>query len=210
MVLSIPGRVVVFDYGEVISYSPSESDRAALLELAGIDGEQFWPRYWHTRDDLDRGTVSTHRYWRSISADLGVGWSEARIQQLWVADYRSWLSVNPDVFDLISELHAGGTRIALLSNAGFDFASYFRFGPLGRFFEKVLVSAELNQLKPEPEIFLTAAQLLGITPAEMVFIDNKQSNVDGAASVGITAHLFVSAGTLRGFLTDLHTEPGRS
>ncbi len=34
--LSIPGRVVVFDYGEVISLSPSERAKADLLAVAGV------------------------------------------------------------------------------------------------------------------------------------------------------------------------------
>src|SRR5580704_2522052 len=34
--LSVPGRTVIFDYGEVISLSQSPADRTALERLAGV------------------------------------------------------------------------------------------------------------------------------------------------------------------------------
>ncbi len=201
--ISIPDRVVVFDYGEVISLSPSERARRELVALAGVDFERFWPPYWEHRDGLDRGTTSIRDYWLLVARDLGATWSESRIHELWVADFTGWLSVEPGTFDLLAELAAGGTRLALLSNAGFDFSSPFRYGPVARFFERIFVSAELGMLKPEPGIYLEVAGQLGITPDEMVFIDNKQPNVDGATALGITGHHFVGVPELRDFLESL-------
>jgi len=198
--LSIPDRVVVFDYGEVISLAPSEASRSALEQLAGVDPERFRASYDSHRDSLDRGTTSIRDYWMLVASDTGAEWSEARIHELWVADFTGWISIDPDVFEVIADLHAGGTRIALLSNAGFDFASPFRFSPVARFFERMFVSAEMLKLKPEADIYLEVARELGITCAEMVFIDNKQVNVDGAVSLGITGHHFVGAAGLRRFL----------
>ncbi|MBC8058675.1 MAG: HAD-IA family hydrolase [Rhizobiales bacterium] len=103
----------------------------------------------------------------------------------------------------LAELHAGGTRVALLSNAGFDFGDAFRRAPFARYFEQVFVSAELGMIKPDPEIYRHVARELGIDPTEMVFIDNKKVNVDGAESIGITGHVFTGVGDLRTFLTEL-------
>ncbi len=203
MSISISGRVVVFDYGEVISRTPSERARADLVAVAGVPDSAFWGPYWAHREGLDEGTTSIREYWKLVGADLGVTFSESRIHELWVADYTGWLSVEPAVFDILGDLHAGGTRVALLSNAGFDFASPFRFSPMARFFERMFVSAELGLLKPDPRIFEEVSRELGISPAEMVFIDNKQENVDGAAAVGATAHLFTTADELRSFLEAL-------
>lgn len=203
MALSIPDRVVVFDYGEVISLTPSESTRRRLVELAGVEAQPFWAAYWRHRDGLDQGTTSIRDYWLAVAQDLGASWSESRIHELWVADFTGWLSVEPGTFDLLEQLHEGGTRLALLSNAGFDFSSPFRFAPVARFFERIFVSAELGMLKPAAEIYLEVARELGITPAQMVFIDNKRPNVDGATALGITGHHFVGVDELRRFLTSL-------
>ena len=204
MALRIRDRVVVFDYGEVISRSPTDTDRAAILDAAGaVPADAFWQRYWQYRDELDRGTISVIGYWERIASDLGAHWGAADIQSLWAADFRSWISVEPGTVELLDELHAGGTRLALLSNAGFDFAGPFRFSPMARYFERVFISAELDELKPEAQIYLHVMGELGISPAQMVFIDNKSANTDAAAALGITVHHFVGVDDLAEFLRSL-------
>ena len=96
-----------------------------------------------------------------------------------------------------------GTRLALLSNAGPDFGSYFRGGPLGDFFAACYVSGELNLLKPHPEIYQHVLDDLGISAAEAVFIDNRETNVHGAEMLGITSHVFTDVPALRAFLASL-------
>jgi putative hydrolase of the HAD superfamily len=201
--ISIPGRVVLFDYGEVISVSPSAEDRAELLAIAGVDAEPFWRSYNRHRDELDRGTLSVPEYWARVAEDVGADWSLATLQRLWAVDFRSWISVEPGTVELIDRLHQGGTRIALLSNAGFDFSSPFRFSPMAQCFERMFVSAEMLSLKPEPEIYLEVARELAIDPQQLVFVDNRRVNVEGAEAVGIRAHHFTGVDGLRAFLESL-------
>ena len=93
--------------------------------------------------------------------------------------------------------------MALLSNAGRDFGSYFRHGTLGDLFDQVFVSGELGTIKPDAAIFEHVLQALGVTPAQTVFIDNKEENVRGAEAVGITGHVFTTAADLRAYLEGL-------
>ncbi|AYG05424.1 HAD family phosphatase [Gryllotalpicola protaetiae] len=201
--MSLPGRTVVFDYGEVISLSPTEADRRVILGLADVPADPFWRAYFAHRDGLDQGTAGVRAYWQAIAAELGVTWSDARIHELWAADFRSWLSVNPGTVEVLADLKAGGTRLALLSNAGPDFGSYFRHGPLSDWFDAFYVSGELKLLKPEADIYRHLLDDLGIAPAEMVFTDNRADNVAGAEALGIIGHVFTDAESLRGFLTSL-------
>jgi putative hydrolase of the HAD superfamily len=204
--LSLPGKTVIFDYGDVISLAPSDADRAVITRLAGVtgeDAERFWRAYWAHRDGLDQGTAGVAAYWAAIAADIGARWDEARVHELWVADFRGWISVNPGTIEVLADLRAGGTRLALLSNAGPDFGSYFRHGPLGDFFTACYVSGELGLIKPHPEVYRAVLADLAITPDEAVFIDNRQRNVAGAEAVGITGHVFTDAEALRAFLTGL-------
>lgn len=203
MAISIPDRVVVFDYGEVISRSPDEADTAAVLAIAGVDAEVFWPSYWAHRDGLDQGTTSIPDYWALVAADLSISWRASTVHALWIADFRSWWSVEPGTLDLIEELHEGGTRLAILSNAGFDFSSPFRRSPMASFFERVFVSAEMNAIKPDPAIYSEVAAELGIPLERMVFVDNKAVNTDAAAALGVTAHHFTGVAGLEAFLRGL-------
>ena len=206
--LSLPGRTVIFDFGEVISLTPSDADRAAIARLAGVDGDgvdakKFWRAYFGHRDGLDEGTAGAIAYWRAIAEDLGATWDEARMHELWAADFRSWLAINPAVIEVLSDLRAGGTRLALLSNAGPDYGSYFRHGPLGVFFAACYVSGALDLLKPHPEIYRHVLDSLSVSPAEAIFIDNRAANVAGAEAIGITGHVFTTPAALRSFLTSL-------
>ena len=203
MSLSIPNRVVVFDYGEVISLSPSEADRATILSIAGVEGDAFWASYWQHRNDLDQGRVSVPEYWAKIAADTGASWKPSTVYALWVADFRGWFSVEPGTIDLIADLHAGGTRVALLSNAGFDFAGPFRFSPMGQYFERMFVSAEMDSIKPDAAIYREVATELGIELDQMVFIDNRKVNTDAAAALGVTVHHYEGIDGLTAFLHSL-------
>jgi putative hydrolase of the HAD superfamily len=201
--ISIPDRVVVFDYGEVISRSPSAAAHAELVELAGVDPEAFWASWHAHRHALDQGRLSVVEYWRTIERETGASWSFARLQQLWARDFTAWFDPEPAVLELLDELHAGGTRLAILSNAGFDFGDPFRRSPLGSLMEQVVVSAELDLIKPDPEIYRRAMAELGTDPARTAFIDNRLDNVEAAAALGIATHHFTGADRLRAFLEEL-------
>jgi hypothetical protein len=71
--LNIPGRVVVFDFGEVISLAPSAADREELLAIATSGGgdfspEAFWTAYEAGRDALDLGSLDVVGYWHKLPA----------------------------------------------------------------------------------------------------------------------------------------------
>jgi putative hydrolase of the HAD superfamily len=198
--ISLPGRVVVFDYGEVISFSQSEEDRARLVAAAGVPAADLWSAYGTHRDDLDQGLISTTEYWQRIGRACGVEWDVPMAQVLWTLDFRSWTSADPEVVRIIADLHAGGTRVALLSNAAPDYGSAFRSSPVGALLEQAFVSGELLLLKPDPAIYRHAAAALGVDPVEMVFIDNREVNVRGAESIGVTGHVYTDPASLRAFL----------
>jgi putative hydrolase of the HAD superfamily len=200
MNISIPGKVIVFDYGEVISIIPTDADRAQLLKLADCDASAFWKAYWSHRDALDRGDLSVKAYWCHIRHDLGMNWDTRTLHRLWLTDFRGWLAIDPGTLDVLIDLQQGGTRMALLSNAGPDFASYYRHGMLGDFFEQVFTSGELGVIKPDAGIYKAALTGLDVTPDEMVFIDNREENIRAAEALGVAGHVFTSAEDLRGYL----------
>ena len=200
MPIAIPGRTVVFDYGEVISRSPSEEDRARLVAAAGVPAGAFWRAYQADRDHLDQGLMSTTDYWSGIGRACGADWDLPTLQDLWTLDIRCWTVPDPDVVAVIRDLHEGGTRLALLSNAAAEYGGLLRFSPLGALFERVFVSGELLLLKPDRAIYRYVAEALAVPIEDLVFVDNREANVRGAEAVGITGHVFTGAGRLRSFL----------
>lgn len=200
MSISIRDKTVIFDYGEVISLTPSEADRQALVSLSGADPELFWEAYWDRRNDLDQGLITPDQYWNEIGSAVGALWQPTLIHQLWSSDFRSWLTLNPETLQVLHELKTGGTRMALLSNAGTDFSSFFRHGSLGALFDRVVVSGELKIVKPDAAIFTHALRELDISAEQAIFIDNRTENVLGAQQVGLSGHIFTSVDKLRKYL----------
>ena len=203
MSISLPGRTVVFDYGEVISFSPAPEDRDRMVAAAGAPADDFWRAYQADRDRLDQGLLSTTDYWLGIGAACGFEWDVPMAQRMWTLDFRSWTSADPEVVRVLTDLVAGGTRIALLSNAAADYGTAFRFSPIGALFERVFVSGELLLLKPDPAIYRYVADELGVDPAAMAFVDNREANVRGAESIGIASHVYTDPASLRAFLAAL-------
>ena len=203
--ISLAPRVVVFDNGEVISREPSEADRAILLARAGVSErpEEFWTAYWEHRHGLDRGTTSIAEYWQAVAADLGVEWNVIDVHELWAIDHRSWLSVDPGTLGVLHALAAGGTRLALLSNAGADYSGWLRHGSFAPLFDRVFVSAELDLVKPDAAIYEHVIDELGIAASDFVFVDNKAENVEGAITVGGDGHVFTDAAALESWLRGL-------
>jgi putative hydrolase of the HAD superfamily len=98
---------------------------------------------------------------------------------------RLFSASTPDeaMLDAVRELRKDGVKTALVSNSwgGADYPRHI-FGDL---FDAVIVSGEVGLRKPDREIYLLAAEQLGVDPERCVFVDDFRVNVEGASAVGM-------------------------
>jgi putative hydrolase of the HAD superfamily len=107
----------------------------------------------------------------------------------------------PGMYDTIRTLRVAGFSTALLSNSwGCDEYPRADFPGL---FDTVVLSGEVGMRKPEKEIFLHAAQTLGVPPEECVFIDDMAANVAAARACGMTGVLHTETASTARALQDL-------
>lgn len=113
----------------------------------------------------------------------------------------------PDAFppmegmeQLVDELHARGYGCYLLSNFPETFQALPGCTPVLNKLDGMVVSYQIHLLKPDPAIFLEAARILNIDPAETVFIDDSLPNVEGARKAGMEAYHFTSPADLAAYL----------
>jgi putative hydrolase of the HAD superfamily len=187
-------RWIVFDYGEVIS----RRTRAlpGLAESLGADLIAFEEAYWAHRESYDRG-LSDLGYWRAVGAQVGVEVDEATSTRLTEVDMAGWLEVEPSTVELLAEIRAAGAGLALLSNAPVSFARTVRREAWTRQFEHLLFSGDLGVVKPDAEIWAALLDRLGTRAGDCVFFDDRQVNVDGAATHGLEALLWSTAAEAR-------------
>ena len=106
----------------------------------------------------------------------------------------------PAMAALVRRVNQRGIRTALLSNS---WGNTYPRDTWDGMFDDIVISGEVGLRKPEPEIFRLAAGRLGLEPAECVFVDDLQHNVDGARAVGMTAILHTEYDETRRALEDL-------
>jgi putative hydrolase of the HAD superfamily len=111
-----------------------------------------------------------------------------------------YFAVAPEMAALVAHVKQTGVRTGLLSNSWGNF--YPRDG-WEDLFDVVVISGEVGMRKPEPEIFVYATDLLGVPPAECVFVDDLSPNVAAADALGLTAVLHRSYDETRNQLAQL-------
>ena len=79
----------------------------------------------------------------------------------------------------------GTYKTALLSNIGDQTIERLFDGRVNEQFTQVILSYQEGIAKPNPEIFVLAAERLGVTPGECVMIDDLASNCEGAEIAGM-------------------------
>jgi putative hydrolase of the HAD superfamily len=76
-----------------------------------------------------------------------------------------------------------GLRACMLSNSwGHDAYPREVFDGM---FDAVVISAQVGMRKPEERIYRHATELIGLPPAECVFVDDMEANVRAAEALGM-------------------------
>jgi putative hydrolase of the HAD superfamily len=116
-----------------------------------------------------------------------------QLQQLTEADAAGWL--HPNDVSLAAARRAGqrGLRLAILSNAPIEVAKGIDAAPWLASFSRRFFSCWLRAVKPEPAAYREVLAALDAQPEEVVFVDDRASNVAAAADLGIQACLFEDA-----------------
>lgn len=101
------------------------------------------------------------------------------------ADPSAW-QVFPEVREVLGGLRERGLRLAVVSNWDSRLPALLDGLGLDGFFDALLVSAVEGVEKPSPEIFLRAAERLGVPPERCLHAgDSPLDDVRGAESAGI-------------------------
>ena len=105
--------------------------------------------------------------------------------------YFDALDPNERMVELMRDLRSRGHRMALLTNNVREWEPLWRsLLPVDEIFELIVDSAFVGMRKPEPEIYQLTLERLGYPPpAECLFIDDVEVNVEAARELGLaTVH----------------------
>jgi len=195
-------KAIIFDFGRVISsqkpislFRTYEGDLG--LAPGTINDIMFESQAWQ---DAMVGRVSMTEFWQRIGPELGL---EAREQ---IDDFRRRYhadeSIDRGVLNLIRQLH-GRYKLAVLSNYPPGLADWLSDWGILDLFDAVYCSGDEGKVKPDPAVYNSTLNRLGVRPREAVFIDDTISHVEAAQSLGLYGIGFKNAKQLERDLNHL-------
>lgn len=186
-------KAAIFDYGRVLSLPQPPSTVERMAEICRVPVETFRQGYWDFRLAYDRGDLTVNEYWKSRAQTFEVNLSAEQIERIVHVDCESWSYLNPIMAGWTQQLHTAGIRLALLSNMPLELKDYLvKNLDLFSRFDHLVFSCDVRRVKPEPEIYQHCLSLLRLSPKEVLFLDDKPENVEGASNLGIPSLLFDS------------------
>lgn len=187
-------RAVVFDIGGVLALVEEPApwvdawERRLGLPAGGLRDRvtTIWQR--------GRTGAATSEEIEAATAEvLGLGPDDSR--ELWEDMWEWYLGVpNEPLLDFFDRLRPR-CRTAILSNSfvGARRRENERYGYEVRC-DLVVYSHEEGLEKPDPRSYLLVCERMGVQPAEVVFVDDVESNVVAARELGMSGVLFRDTG----------------
>ena len=96
----------------------------------------------------------------------------------------AWRQPYPDAEPVLKELRRREIPVAVVSNIGWDLRSIFIGSGLDAYVDAFVLSFELGVQKPDPRIFRTACDRLGLAPAEVLMVGDHRPDDGGAMAIG--------------------------
>jgi putative hydrolase of the HAD superfamily len=184
-------RAVIFDFGGVLCFHPTEDRFARIADLFGISVPDLLRIFWENRIHYDAGLVDSRAYWTRIAAAAGKPMDETLLRKLVKYEIELWDNYDQRILGWAARLRSGGIRTAILSNLPRTLGEALRATP-GFLdpFDHVTFSYELKVAKPDAAIYLDAIRGVGVPASEALFLDDKPENVEGARAVGLQAEMY--------------------
>jgi putative hydrolase of the HAD superfamily len=194
---------VVLDYGQVLVPCPTMQEFGRMAKMFNVSFESFYELWEASRGPYDCGDLTAEEYWLKLAAETSTSLSGEQIEILRQVEIEIWAHPDAGMLDWLSRLHADGIKTALLSNMPLDLMKHVlaNFRWMENFSFKTF-SADVRLIKPDPAIYEYTLHGLGVEPAETLFVDDRETNIRAARTLGMHAVQFRSIAQLRDELVE--------
>jgi len=199
-------RGVIFDLDGVL-VTTDEFHYLSWKEIADAEGIYFDRQINHRLRGVSRMTsleIVLERSPRRYSESEKLALAERKNEI-----YRNLLSrlgpgdVMPGAIPLLTDLRHANARIAVGSSSKNTRYIIERL-EIGHLLDAVVDGNDIQNSKPDPEVFLTAAARLGLPPADCVVVEDAEAGLEAARRAGMRVVALGSA--VRGLPADLWAE----
>lgn len=132
------------------------------------------------------------RYLGGVAERYGVAYRpemKVRLYEIYADYVQAEANVPEGVLDVLHTLRERGYRLAVCSSAdrvkvGMNLRA---IGADETLFDRVVTGTDIRRQKPDPEIYLTGAAGLGLTPGECIVVEDAPSGIRAAHAAGCEA-----------------------
>ncbi len=183
---------VIFDLGGIVIPETWDSIIGQVAADVGVSPQRLAESIMLYYDEVIKGKRTLLQVYRSVVRDLALKSSPEEVLNRHLTLYRQMSAQHdPDTVALMRRLHTGHS-LACLTNTEPEMAEISKQMGLFDYFDRSYLSIELGLKKPDPEIFVAVLMDLGCGSRDVVFIDDRKENVEGAISLGVNALQFRS------------------
>ncbi|MCU1514394.1 MAG: hydrolase [Microbacteriaceae bacterium] len=181
----------IFDMDDVLYEYDWRTRMAGVTELTGLPLEQLRERWWHEHGEraAEAGAFGTaEEYLAAVESALEVTIDEEHWVRLRAA------AMTPTAGSIAAVARAAQLgQVTLLTNNGSLPSKHLRvMAPelVPIFGDHLFTSSDYGARKPDPIVFRAVLDRYEVDAADAFFADDMAINVEGARTLGITAHHF--------------------
>jgi putative hydrolase of the HAD superfamily len=190
-------KTVLFDFGGVFTDSPFHAFSAYAKKIGasdaqvtdivfggyGVDGDHPWHQ-------VERGEITLENARESI---LALGKEQGLNVDIWevfMAMAENGGGLRTELVEYVRKIRASGLGTGIITNNVVEFREHWRsMLPVDELFDFVVDSSEVGMRKPNPAIFQKALEIGGLTPDQVIFLDDFEGNVIAASALNIRSIL---------------------
>lgn len=146
--------------------------------------------------------VASDAMWREIADNYETSMSVAElIEQNHTESLRYFaeleqIPVMPNLFDLLKRLKAKNVKMAVASSSTPEIIDLILTKTdLKKYFRVIVSAQEAGKSKPEPDVFLLAAEKLGVDRENCLVVEDSPNGIKAAKAAGMTCVAYEGPGT---------------
>lgn len=190
-------EVLLFDLGGVLI---ELSGVPTMLDWAGVSSEEtIWQRWLSSAAvrKFEAGGCTPMEFARGIVREFELPVSEAAF----IEAFTRWPKLPFDgAVAMLRELRRSFTLVCLSNTNELHWSRFCRESDLIQQFHHSFPSHLTGMLKPDRIAFEHVKDELAVDPAKILFFDDNQLNVDGAAAVGLQALITIGCDGVKAHL----------
>ncbi|MEX2680154.1 MAG: HAD family hydrolase [Candidatus Sigynarchaeota archaeon] len=191
-------HALLFDlYGtlvEIFKHSEYKGNLHAIIAALGLDPGRFseaWKETWEAYPYGDypsveaRFNLAFERYYGTGEYPRPEGLEQAiKLREDYIRGQN--LKIKEGALDALEWATREGYKIGMVSNCSTETALFWKESPLSKYIPDPTLSCVVKLKKPQPEIFLTETNKLGVNPRHCIYIaDGDDHELDTARALGM-------------------------